>query len=482
MTAADVAESVQKGEISAVSLVEAALARIEARDGELNAFNFVAGDAARAQAFDIDRRTGMGEAVGALAGVPIAVKDNICTAGIDTTCSSRMLKGWRPVYDATVVERLRAADAVLIGKTNMDEFGMGSTTENSAFGPSRNPHNADLSPGGSSGGSAAAVSAGLAAMALGSDTGGSVRQPAALCGVVGLKPTYGLVSRYGLIAYASSLDQIGVLSSTIEDAALLLGVIAGHDELDATSLPSDALDHGSNLGEGVEGLRVGVVAEMVSGCDPEVMATVRGAGAALERAGATVENVSVPSLDTAIPAYYLIALAEASSNLSRYDGVRYGLRVEAATTPAMMAATRAAGFGAEVKRRIMLGTYALTAGYYDEWYGKAQRVRTVIIEQLLNAYADFDILLAPVVPKVSVRLGEMEDPLDVYLSDRCTVVANLVGHPSLSVPFGVSDGRPIGVQLMASALGEPLLFRAGTELEAAATWVTPTAGITEGVG
>jgi aspartyl-tRNA(Asn)/glutamyl-tRNA(Gln) amidotransferase subunit A len=482
MTAAELAGSVQRGETSAVSLVEAALARIEARDGALNAFNLVTGDAARAQAADIDRRAKAGEAVGALAGVPVAVKDNICTAGIETTCSSKVLQGWRPVYDATVVERLRAADAVLIGKTNMDEFGMGSTTENSAFGPTRNPHDPELSPGGSSGGSAAAVSAGLAAMALGSDTGGSVRQPAALCGVVGLKPTYGLVSRYGLVAYASSLDQIGPLSSTVEDAALLLGVIAGHDQLEATSLPGGPLDYRANLDQGVEGLRVGVVAEMVSGCDPEVTATVQGAAAALKRAGATVEEVSLPSLDTAIPAYYLIALAEASSNLSRYDGVRYGLRVDASTTPAMMAATRSAGFGAEVKRRIMLGTYALTAGYYDEWYGKAQRVRTVITEQLLSSYADFDILLAPVVPKVSVRLGELRDPLDVYLSDRCTVVANLIGHPSLSVPFGSSEGRPIGVQLMANALGEPLLFRAAAELETVADWVAPTAGVTEGVG
>jgi aspartyl-tRNA(Asn)/glutamyl-tRNA(Gln) amidotransferase subunit A len=482
MTGAELARSVQAGETSAASLVEAALARIEARDGELNAFNLVAGDAARAQAAEIDRRAAEGEALGPLAGLPIAIKDNICTDQIDTTCSSRMLEGWRPAYDATVVERLRAADAILIGKTNMDEFGMGSMTENSAFGPTRNPHDPELSPGGSSGGSAAAVSAGMVSMALGSDTGGSVRQPAALCGVVGLKPTYGLVSRYGLIAYASSLDQIGPLSSTVADAALLLGAIAGHDQLDATSLPGAAPDYGASLDIGAEGLRVGIVSEMVSGCDPEVTAAVREAGDALERAGATVAEVSVPSLDTAIPAYYLIALAEASSNLSRYDGVRYGLRADAETTPAMMAATRAAGFGAEVKRRIMLGTYALTAGYYDEWYGKAQRVRTLIIEQLLGAYADFDLLLAPVVPKVSLRLGEMQDPIDVYLSDRCTVVANLVGHPSLSVPFGASEGRPIGVQLMANALDEPLLFRAATQLEAAARWVAPTAGATEGVG
>jgi aspartyl-tRNA(Asn)/glutamyl-tRNA(Gln) amidotransferase subunit A len=480
MTGAELARAVQQGRVSAETLVSSALGAIEERDGELHAFNLVADDVARAQAAEIDRRVSDGEVVGPLAGIPIALKDNICTRRIETTCSSRMLAGWQPSYDATVVERLLAADAVLIGKTNMDEFGMGSTTENSAFGPTRNPHDGDLSPGGSSGGSAAAVSAGFATMALGSDTGGSVRQPAALCGVVGLKPTYGLVSRYGLIAYASSLDQIGSLASSVEDTALLLDVIAGHDELDATSLLVDHCDYTQQVGKGVEGLRIGIVEEMISGCHPAVMATVQDAARALDQAGAKVQEVSLSALDTAIPAYYLIALAEASSNLSRYDGVRYGHRVDASTTPAMMAATRASGFGPEVKRRIMLGTYALTAGYYDEWYGKAQRVRTLIIDQMLAAYERFDILLAPIVPNISVSLEEMQDPLDAYLSDRCTVVANLAGHPSISVPFGMSDSRPIGVQLMANALEESTLFRAAAELEARAKWATPSTGVTQG--
>ena len=470
MTAAELAGAVRLGELSAESLVTEALAAIAERDGELHAFNLVVGEAARSRAAEIDVRTHRGDSLGSLAGIPIAVKDNICTQGIETTCSSRILKGWRPAYDATAVERLLAADAVIVGKTNMDEFGMGSTTENSAFGPTRNPHNPTLSPGGSSGGSAAAVGAGFVTLAIGSDTGGSVRQPAALCGVVGLKPTYGLVSRYGLVAYASSLDQIGVITSSVEDAALALSLIAGHDERDATSLSAALPDFGAQLASGVGGLRFGVVEEMLAGCDPSVVKAVTDAATALKLEGAEVQDVSLPVLDHAIPAYYLIALAEASSNLSRYDGVRFGLRVDAPTVPAMMRATRTAGFGPEVKRRIMLGTYALTAGYYDEWYGKAQRVRTVIAKQLSDAYTKFDALIAPIVPNVSIELDELEDPLTTYLSDRCTVVANLAGHPAISVPFGASEGRPIGVQLMANALGEPTLLRAAAALEARATW------------
>jgi aspartyl-tRNA(Asn)/glutamyl-tRNA(Gln) amidotransferase subunit A len=471
MSAAELASAVRRGELSAESLVERSLSAIEERESELHAFNLVLNESARARAAEIDTRVRRGEHLGPLAGVPVAVKDNICTRDIETTCSSRILAGWRPPYEATAVERLLAADAVIVGKTNMDEFGMGSTTENSALGPTCNPHNTALAPGGSSGGSAAAVGAGCVTLALGSDTGGSVRQPAALCGVVGVKPTYGLVSRCGLVAYASSLDQIGVIASSVEDAALALGLIVGHDERDATSLsavvPSDFV---VQLESSVQGLRVGVVEEMLAGCDPAVVATVRDAAAALESEGAEVREVSLPVLDHAIPAYYLIALAEASSNLSRYDGVRYGLRIGAPTASAMNSATRTAGFGPEVKRRIMLGTYALSAGYYDEWYGKAQRVRTVIARQLSGVYAELDVLLAPIIPNVALELGELEDPLTAYLSDRCTVVANLAGYPSISVPFGVSEDRPIGVQLMCDALGESTLLRTAAALEAQAAW------------
>jgi len=470
MSAAELASAVRRGELSAESLFERSLAAIEARESELHAFNLVLNESARARAAEIDARVRRGEQLGPLAGVPIAIKDNICTRDIETNCSSRILAGWRPPYDATAVERLLAADAVIVGKTNMDEFGMGSTTENSALGATRNPHDTALVPGGSSGGSAAAVGAGCVTLALGSDTGGSVRQPAALCGVVGMKPTYGLVSRYGLVAYASSLDQIGVIASSVGDAALALGLIAGHDKRDSTSLAVAPADYVAQLASGVDGLRVGVVVEMLAGCDRAVAATVRSAAVALESEGADVREVSLSILDHAIPAYYLIALAEASSNLSRYDGVRYGLRVGAPTASAMTSATRTAGFGPEVKRRIMLGTYALSAGYYDEWYGKAQRVRTAIARHLSEVYATLDILLTPIIPNVSLELGELEDPLTAYLSDRCTVVANLAGHPSISVPFGASEGHPIGVQLMSDALGEPTLLRAAAALQAQTAW------------
>jgi aspartyl-tRNA(Asn)/glutamyl-tRNA(Gln) amidotransferase subunit A len=474
MKAAELARNVRQGELSATSIVADIFATLEERETELHAFNLVLRDSAKSTAAEIDARARRGERLGPLAGVPVAVKDNICTRGIATTCSSRMLAGWRPPYNATVVERLLAADAVLVGKTNMDEFGMGSTTENSAFGPTHNPHDSTLAPGGSSGGSATAVGAGFAALALGSDTGGSVRQPAALCGVVGLKPTYGLVSRYGLIAYASSLDQIGPITSSVEDAALVLGLIAGHDARDAASLSGSSIDFVAHTRPSVRGLRIGVVKEMLTDCEPAVAATVWDAAAALESGGAAVREVSLPAVDQAIPAYYLIALAEASTNLSRYDGVRYGVRVDARTAYEMISATRTAGFGQEVKRRIMLGTYALAAGYYDEWYGKAQRVRTVIVRQLADAYANLDVLLAPIVPNVAIELGQLEDPLASYLSDRCTVIANLAGHPSISVPFSTLDGRPIGVQLMSDSLGESTLLRAAATLEAQSAWQAPS--------
>jgi len=469
-TAVGVAATVRAGERSAREVLETHLAAIEEREGEIHAFNLVTASAARAAADDVDRRVAAGDDPGPLAGVPIALKDNLCTRGVATTCSSKILEGWIPPYDATVVSRLAAAGAVAVGKTNLDEFAMGSSTENSAFGPTRNPRDTSRVPGGSSGGSAAAVAAGFAPISLGSDTGGSIRQPAALCGVVGVKPTYGLVSRYGLVAFASSLDQIGPFSRTVADSALLLEVIAGHDPRDATSIPRPAPDIVSRLDDGVDGLRVGLVSELMGeGIAPDVAARVREAAAALAAVGATVEEVSVPAVTFGLSAYYLIAPAEASSNLARFDGVRYGLRVDAPTTNEMMIATRTAGFGDEVKRRIMLGTYALSAGYYDAFYGQAQKVRTLICRDFEAAYENFDVLLSPTSPTTAFELGAIHDPLTMYLNDICTIPTNLAGHPAMSVPFGTGDdGLPVGVQILAPALGEVPMFRAAAAVEAAA--------------
>ena len=471
MSAVEIAAAVRAGERSARSVVEEHLAAIDAREAELHAFNLVLREEALAAADAIDAKVAAGEDPGPLAGVPVALKDNLCTTGVPTTCSSKILEGWKPPYDATVVERLTAAGAIAIGKTNLDEFAMGSSTENSAFGPSKNPHDPTKVPGGSSGGSAVAVAAGFAPLGLGSDTGGSIRQPAALCGVVGMKPTYGRVSRFGLVAFASSLDQIGPFAATVADAAALYDVIAGHDELDSTSIPepspptSDVLDHG------VDGLRVGLVTELcqAEGMAADVIARVDAAAEALGRAGAKVDEVSVPAAVYGLSAYYLIAPAEASSNLARYDGVRYGLRVDAPTTGEMHDATRTAGFGAEVKRRIMLGTYALSAGYYDAFYGKAQKVRTLIIRDLDAAYEQFDVLLAPTSPTTAFTIGAKADPLAMYLNDVCTIPSNLAGHPAISVPFGVGDdGLPVGVQILAPALDEATMFRAAAALERSA--------------
>ena len=483
MTARAVAAAVAAGERSARSVVDDCLDRIAERDGEIGAFNLVLASEARAAADRLDAAVARGEPLGPLAGVPVALKDNLCTRGIPTTCSSRVLEGWRPPYDATVVERLRAAGAVVVGKTNLDEFAMGSSTENSAFGPSRNPHDTSRVPGGSSGGSAAAVAAGFAPLALGSDTGGSIRQPAALCGVVGVKPTYGAVSRYGLVAFASSLDQIGPIAATVADAAACYEVIAGHDPRDSTSIDGPAEPVAAALDSGVAGLRVGVLAELcggapgapgVEGIAADVAARVNAAVSALEAAGAAVTTVSIPSVTLGLSAYYLIAPAEASSNLARYDGVRYGLRADGATTAKMNIATRTAGFGPEVKRRIMLGTYALSAGYYDAFYGKALRVRTLMLRQFAAAYADVDVLICPTAPTTAFEFGaKTADPLLMYLNDVCTIPSNLTGHPAVSVPFGSGDdGLPVGVQLMGPALSEPVLFRAAAALERAAppTW------------
>ncbi len=468
-SAGEIARDVREGASSAQREVEIALAAIRARNDELNVFLYVDESGARAAAQRVDEAIARGEEVGPLAGVPVALKDNLCQRGIPTTCSSRILEGWRPPYSATVVDRLLSAGAVPVGKTNLDEFAMGSSTETSAFGPTRNPLDPSRVPGGSSGGSAAAVAAGMTPLALGSDTGGSIRQPAALCGIVGLKPTYGLVSRYGLIAFASSLDQIGPLSRSVSDAALLLEVIAGHDARDSTSLPEPAPSLRDHLDDGVAGRRIGVVRELIDGADPEVVASVERAGEALRAAGAELVPLSIPELRLGLSAYYLIAPAEASSNLARFDGVRYGLRVDAEDVAAMNEATRTAGFGAEVKRRIMLGTYALSAGYYDAYYGQALKVRTQMIEAFRRAYLEVDLLVGATTPTVAFPFGsKTANPMSMYLSDVFTIPTNLAGEAAISVPFGVGEGGlPVGVQLLGPGRSEARLLAAARVLELA---------------
>ena len=467
-TALALAAEVRSGRRSARDVVDEALAAVASGDGEFNAFLTVLRDEARAGADAVDAGVAAGRDPGPLAGVPVALKDNLCTRGVNTSCGSKILDGWLPPYDATVVEALRNAGAIALGKTNMDEFAMGSSTENSAFGPTRNPRDTARVPGGSSGGSAAAVAAGFTPLGLGSDTGGSIRQPAALCGVVGMKPTYGRVSRYGLVAFASSLDQIGPFATTVEDAALLFDVLAGHDPLDSTSLPSLPEPTLSTVHDGAEGIRVGLCRDLIDGCAPDVVARVQEAADALAVAGAKVEEISIPEFGYGLSAYYLIAPAEASSNLARYDGVRYGLRVDGEDVAAMNTATRTAGFGAEVKRRIMLGTYALSAGYYDAYYAQAQRVRTLVMQAFDRAYESFDVLLGATAPTTAFDLGaKVDDPMAMYMNDVCTIPSNLSGHPAVSVPFGTgADGLPVGVQVLAPALQEALLFRVAQVVEA----------------
>jgi aspartyl-tRNA(Asn)/glutamyl-tRNA(Gln) amidotransferase subunit A len=483
-SAVELADDVRSGRRSAREVTETALSAIESGDAGVHAFLSVLSEQARTQADAVDAAVEAGRDPGPLAGVPVALKDNLCTRGAVTTCASKILDGWRPPYDATVVRALREAGAVAVGKTNLDEFAMGSSTENSAFGATRNPHDRSKVPGGSSGGSAAAVAAGFVPLALGSDTGGSIRQPAALCGVVGMKPTYGRVSRYGLVAFASSLDQIGPFAATVDDAALLYEVLAGHDPCDSTSLPAPLEPVRPELHRGAEGVRVGLCRDLVDGSAPDVVARVEQAAGVLAAAGAKVEEVAVPELAFGLSAYYLIAPAEASSNLARYDGVRYGLRVDAEEAAAMNTATRTAGFGPEVKRRIMLGTYALSAGYYDAYYAQAQRVRTLVMEAFARAYSSFDVLLGATSPTTAFDLGaKLDDPMAMYMNDVCTIPSNLAGHPALSVPFGAgADGLPVGVQVLAPALGEAIMFRVAQVLEDAAPGGTGALGSGAGEG
>jgi aspartyl-tRNA(Asn)/glutamyl-tRNA(Gln) amidotransferase subunit A len=474
LTADALAAKLTSGEVSSVEATQAHLDRIAAVEGAVHAFLHVASESALAEAADIDRRRAAGEQLHPLAGVPIAIKDVIVTKGMPTTSGSKILEGWVPPYDATVMTRLRAAGLVSLGKTNMDEFAMGSSTEHSAYGPTHNPWDLERIPGGSGGGSAAAVAAFEAPFALGSDTGGSIRQPAHVTGTVGLKPTYGGVSRYGAIALASSLDQIGPVSRTVLDSALLHDVIGGHDPRDSTSLT----DTWPSFAEAVRnadvaGLRIGVIKELQGdGFQPGVMERFREALALLEGAGAIITEVELPSVEHAIAAYYLIMPAEASSNLAKFDSVRFGLRVNpkgGGTVEDVMSATREQGFGAETKRRIILGTYALSAGYYDAYYGSAQKVRTLVQRDFAAAFANADVLVSPTAPTTAFKLGEKTgDPLSMYLNDIATIPANLAGIPGISVPAGLAaeDGLPVGIQFLAPAREDARLYGVAAALEA----------------
>lgn len=466
LTVAKALDLLHKREVSSRELTEAALKRIKEVDGRLRAFITVTAEAALAAAAAIDARRLNGEHLGPLAGIPMALKDNMCTRGILTTCASRILHNFVPPYDATVVELLKGAGCVLLGKTNLDEFAMGSSTENSGFFITRNPWDTERVPGGSSGGSAAAVAAEEALFALGSDTGGSIRQPAAYCGVVGLKPTYGRVSRYGLVAFASSLDQIGPLTRDIRDCALVLNAIAAHDPRDSTSADLPVPDYTSFLDCEVKGLKIGVPREyFAGGIDAGVKKAVLAALEVLVALGAEAEEISLPHTDCGIPAYYLVATAEASSNLARYDGVQYGLRAEAGNLVDMYKKTRSQGFGAEVKRRIMLGTYALSSGYYDAYYLKALKVRTLIKQDFDRAFAKYDCIVTPTAPGVAFKIGAIADPLTMYMNDVCTIPVNLAGLPALSMPCGFLDGLPVGLQFIGKPFDEGTILRAAFACE-----------------
>jgi aspartyl-tRNA(Asn)/glutamyl-tRNA(Gln) amidotransferase subunit A len=476
LTAHELSDLLSTKQVSAREVLDSVWGRITSVDESLHSFILLTRQVAEKQALDVDERRARGERLPAMAGAPLALKDIYCTKGIETTCGSKILSGFVPPYDADVIERCRAHGLLFLGKTNMDEFAMGSSTENSSRGATRNPWDLERVPGGSSGGSVAAVTASEAIVAMGTDTGGSIRQPASFCGVVGLKPTYGRVSRYGVIAFASSLDQVGPITKDVRDCALMLNVLAGHDSRDSTSLDVPTPDYTQALIPDVKGLRIGLVREFMEyqgvGVDPEVAAAVRGAVDRLEELGATCDEVSLPHLNYSIPVYYILAPAEASSNLARYDGVQYGHRTRQpiADIIEMYRKTRDEGFGAEVKRRIMLGTYALSAGYYDAYYLKASQVRTLIRRDFDRAFEDHDLLVGPVSPTVAFRLGEKtEDPVAMYLSDVCTVPVNLGGLPAMSIPCGFSgDGLPIGLHIVGKPLGEETMLRAAYAYEQSA--------------
>lgn len=450
-------------EITSLELTQAVLARIDEVEGDVQAYLTITREEALAQAKAVDEKIVKGEEIAFLEGIPGAIKDNICTKGIKTTCASKILQKFVPPYDATVMQKLEAQNPVVLGKTNLDEFAMGGSTENSAYHPTCNPWNTDCVPGGSSGGSAAAVAAGTAVWALGSDTGGSIRQPASFCGVVGMKPTYGRVSRYGLVAYASSLDQIGPITKDVTDCAHILNIIAGRDEMDSTSLDVQVPDFTKALVQDVKGLKIGLPKEyFVKGMDPEVEAAVKNGVKELEKLGAEIVEISLPNTDYAISTYYLIAPAEAATNLARYDGVSYGERAEdAADLVEMMTKTRTQYLGEEVKRRIMIGNYALSAGYYDAYYLKALKVRRLVKEDYDKAFKDVDVIICPAAPSVAYKIGEkISNPLEMYLQDACTVPLNLAGLPGISVPCGYNkDKMPIGMQIIGKALDEETILR-----------------------
>ncbi len=454
--------------ISAVELTNAVLDRIDQSEKSIGAYLNVTREFALESARAVDEKIARGEELKMLGGIPCAIKDNICTKGITTTCASKILENFVPPYDATVMTKLRAEDPIIVGKANMDEFAMGGSTENSGFHVTRNPHDPERVPGGSSGGSAAAVAGNEAIYALGSDTGGSIRQPASFCGVVGMKPTYGRVSRYGLVAYASSLDQIGPITKDVEDCAHVLNAIAGHDEMDSTSTAAPVPDYTRALVADVKGLKIGLPKEyFAEGMDSEVEASVRAAAKIYEKLGASIKEISLPHTEYAIATYYLIAPAEAATNLERYDGVSYGVRVDGIDVVDMMKNTRTKLFGEEVKRRIMIGNYALSAGYYDAYYLKALKVRTLIQNDFVEAFKNVDVILAPTAPTPAFKIGELiDDPLQMYLQDICTVPLNLAGLPGISIPCGTtSTGLPIGFQLIGRALDEETLLRAAFTFE-----------------
>jgi aspartyl-tRNA(Asn)/glutamyl-tRNA(Gln) amidotransferase subunit A len=471
LTAHELKDRLKKREISCTEIVESIYSRIEEVEEKLNSYIRLQKEDALSRAGEIDKLIGTGGDIEDFTGIPVAIKDNMCTKNITTTCASRILENYIPIYNATVIDRLESHNYILVGKANMDEFAMGSSNENSYFGPVKNPWDTGRVPGGSSGGPAASVAAGEAVCSLGSDTGGSIRQPASLCGVVGFKPTYGMVSRYGLVAFASSLDQIGPLTRDVEDCAAMLNIICGHDENDSTSINTKAPDYKSFLAADIKGMKIGVLKElMVEGIDREVKEAVHRVVKLVEDMGGRVEEVSVPSLEYALSVYYIIAPSEASSNLSRFDGVRYGYRnTEARTLREMYRKSRAEGFGDEVKRRIMIGTYCLSAGYYDAYYEKAQRVRTLIIDDFKKAFGKFDVLLSPTSPTTAFKIGEkIEDPLTMYMSDICTIPVNLAGLPAISIPAGLSSGKlPIGVQIIGNILREDNVLKAAYSLEKA---------------